>query len=183
MKLLVITMENFQDIELFGFLGTLNVSGKIEKITYWNPEDKNEVFGSNKIGSIKTITSNIEVEDYDAVFVPGGAACINLRTNAKAIKIIKKFIEKEKWVFAICDAPNAIYENGIFNDKKYSSYPIKNIKNNSGENRNSEFVSVDGKYITGKCPSASVDLAIQVVKTLWGAELAKNVYNIVYGVE
>ena len=68
-------------------------------------------------------------------------------------------------------------------DKKYSSYPIKNIDNISGPNRNKNYVTVDGKYITGKCPSASIDLAIKTIEVLFNKELATSVYNAVYGIE
>lgn len=183
MNLLVVTIEGFQEIEMHGVLGVLNRSNKFNKITYWNPDGLNEVSGSNKIGFIKTINGDIDVNNYEAIFIPGGAACLNLRTNKKAIDLIKKFIENNKWIISICDGPNAIYDNNIFIDKKYSSYPIANISNISGKNRTKEYICVDGKYITGKCPSASINLGIKVIETIFGAELAQKVYNEVFGIE
>ena len=183
MKLLVVVIEKFQEIELYGFLGSLKRSQKVEKITYWNPDGQNEVIGVNQIGSIKTEISNIDVNEYDAIFVPGGAACIALRTNKKAINLINKFVENDKWIFAICDGPNALYDNKIFIDKNYSSYPIKNISLVSGKNRNKNYVSVDGKYITGKCPSASIDLGLKVIEILYGKELAQKTHDELYGIE
>ena len=96
MKLLVVTIEKFQEIELHGFIGTLKISNKFDEITYWNPDGKIEVSGSNNIGSIKTITNDINVNNYDAIFIPGGAACISLRKNEKAISLIKEFIDNDK---------------------------------------------------------------------------------------
>lgn len=183
MKLLVVTIEKFQEIELHGFIGTLKRSNKFDEITYWNPDGKIEVSGSNNIGSIKTITNDINVNNYDAIFIPGGAACISLRKNEKAISLIKEFIDNDKWIISICDGPNALFDNNIFMDKKYSSYPIENIDNISGPNRNKNYVTVDGKYITGKCPSASIDLAIKTIEILFNKELATSVYNVVYGIE
>lgn len=183
MKLLVITIENFQDIEMHGFIGTIKRSQKIEKITYWNPNDKKEVWDVNKIGFIKTECGNINVDEYDAIFIPGGAACIALRTDKKAIDLIKEFINKDKWIFAICDGPNALYDNNIFVDKKYSSFPIENIKNFSGKNRNKDFITVDEKYITGKCPSSAIDLGLKVIEVLYGKDLSNNIYKGLYGIE
>lgn len=183
MKLLVVTIELFQEIELHGFIGTLKRSNKLEKIVYWNPDDKTKVSGSNGIGYIETVCGNVNVDDFDAIFVPGGAACISLRKNEKAIDLIKKFIDKDKWVFAICDAPNAIYDNNIFVDRNYSSYPIENIQNISGKNRDKEYVTIDGKYITGKCPSASIDLAIKVAEIVFNKDTSNNIYKEVYGIE
>lgn len=183
MKLLVLLIDKYQEIEVYGFLGALNRSKKIEKITYWNPENKNEVVGSNQIGSIKTESGDIDVNNYDAIFVPGGAACINLRTNKKAISLIKEFIKQDKWVFSICDGPNALYDNQINEDKEYASYPIENISQVSSQKRSKNYIIADGKYITGKCPSTSIDLGIKVIEILYGKELATQAYNQLYGIE
>ena len=107
----------------------------------------------------------------------------NLRTNEKALNLIKKFVELDKWVFAICDGPNAIYENHILDDKSYSSFPIENINNIGSQKRTKEYINVDGKYITGKCPSAAIDLGIKVIEILYGKELANKAYYGLYGLE
>ena len=183
MKLLVLIIDKYQELEVYGFLGALNRSQNLEKITYWNPDGATKVQWSNKIGFIETINSDINPEDYDAIFVPGGAACINLRTNEKALNLIKKFVELDKWVFAICDGPNAIYENHILDEKSYSSFPIENINNIGSQKRTKEYINVDGKYITGKCPSAAIDLGIKVIEILYGKELANKAYYGLYGLE
>lgn len=183
MKLLVLLIEKYQEIEVYGFLGALNRSKKIEKITYWNPDNKNEVVGSNQIGLIKTESGNINVNDYDAIFVPGGAACINLRTNKKAISLVKEFIDQDKWVFAICDGPNALYDNQLNINKEYASYPIENILEVASNKRSKNYIVVDGKYITGKCPSASIDLGIKAIELLFGKDLAIQAYQQLYGIE
>lgn len=183
MKLLVLIIDKYQEIEVYGFLGALKRSQKLEKITYWNPDGLTKVQGSNGIGFIETINDDIDANEYDAIFVPGGAACISLRTNEKALNLIKKFVELDKWVFAICDGPNAIYENHILNNKSYSSFPIENINNISGQKRTKEYVNVDGKYITGKCPSAAIDLGIKVIEVLYGKDLANKAHYGLYGLE
>ena len=68
MKLLVLIIDKYQEIEVYGFLGALNRSQKLEKITYWNPDGATKVQGSNKIGFIETINSDINPEDYDAIY-------------------------------------------------------------------------------------------------------------------
>ena len=183
MKLLVVTIEKFQEIEMYGVLGTLKRSGKFEQMIFWNPDGQKEVVGSNQIGSIKTINEEINVDDFDAIFIPGGASCINLRTNQKAIKLIKEFIDKDKWIISICDGPNALHDNNIFLEKQYSSYPIENIDKKSGKNRNKNYITVDKKYITGKCPSASIDLGIKVIETIFSKELSQKVYKAIFGIE
>ncbi len=183
MKLLVVIMDKYQDIEVNGFLGTLKRAKKFNTITYWNPDGQNEVFGSNEIGSIKTVSNDIDAKDYDAIFIPGGAACIAMRENKRTIDLINEFVKNDKWVFAICDGPNVLVDHNIFANKNYSSFPIENINEVAGINRNKNYVTVDGKYITGKCPSASIDLGLKVIEVLFGSELAQSVHKGIYGIE
>ena len=156
MNLLVLTLEGYQDIELVGFLGALNAGGQTIKITYWNPDGQQLVGGSNQIGQIKTTSQTLEASSFDAIFIPGGKACVGLRTNTKALTLIEQFIKLDKYIFAICDAPNALV------DAKATSLRIKDQK-----------TFADGKYITGDSPLAAIDLALLVLKTLYGAEVAQ----------
>ena len=181
MKLLVVLIDGFQEIELYGFLGVLKRSNKISQIDFWNPDNKQQIIGTNEIGFINTTINNINVNEYDAIFIPGGNSCINLRSNINALNIIKQFVDNNKWIFSICDASNVIFEKKIIVNKKYSSYPINNII--CDNNRNKTYVSVDNKYITGKCPSAAIDLGIKVIEVVFGKELSLKVYNEVYGIE
>ena len=65
--------------------------------------------------------------------------------------------------------------------KKFS--PIENINNIGSQKRTKEYINVDGKYITGKCPSAAIDLGIKVIEILYGKELANKAYYGLYGLE
>lgn len=174
MNILVLTIEGYQDIEMISFIGAMNGSNKGFKFTYWNPDNQKHVFGSNKIGSIEAITTEVDANKFDAIYIPGGQSCLNLRTNTKALELIKQFVDLNKYIFAICDAPNALVENNILLDKKYSSYPIKNYLQTSTKLRQSSPTTVDGKYITANGPATSIDLAILVVSTLFGKEEANN---------
>lgn len=166
MKILTLTLDGYQDIELSGVIGTINNSGKLEKITYYNPDGKTNIFGSNNISSIKTV-STYDVNDYDAIFVPGGKACLELRKNQKALSTIKTFIDNNKYIIAICDAPNALHETKLISDKKYVSYPIGGIEKSSSDKRDQKAVTmVDGKYITGRGPSSSIELGLKVIEIM-----------------
>ena len=173
MKILTLILEGYQDIELSGVIGTINNSGQLEQNTYFNPDGKTSVFGSNKIGSIAT-TSIYDVKDYDAIFIPGGKSALELRVNQKAIDTIQNFINNDKYVIAICDAGNAICDAKLLCGKKYSSYPIQGIEQRACSNRESQAeITVDGKYITGRGPSSSLELGLKVIEIL----ISKNKSN------
>ncbi len=166
MKILTLILDGYQDIELSGVLGAINSSGQLEQNTYFNPDGKTNIFGSNNIGSITT-TSIYNVEDYDAIFIPGGKSALELRVNQKAIEVIQNFINNNKYIIAICDAGNAICDAKLLCDKKYSSYPIEGIELKACSNRENQApITVDGKYITGRGPSSSLELGLKVIEIL-----------------
>lgn len=166
MKLLVLTIENYQDIELVTFVSILKSTQKIQQIDFWNPDNNKKVKGSNEIGYIESLINEVNVNNYDAIFVPGGKSCINLRKNKKALNLIKQFIDLDKYIFAICDAPNALIESGMLLDKKYVSYPIENINKKATSLRQKDNkIFRDGKYITGDSPCATIDFALLVINT------------------
>ncbi|MGL6125440.1 MAG: DJ-1/PfpI family protein [Metamycoplasmataceae bacterium] len=166
MRLLTLILDGYQNIELTGVIGTINNSGELENNTFYNPDDKSEVFGSYKIGSIKTV-SKYNVNDYDAIFIPGGRAALELRVNKKALGVVKDFIDNDKYVIAICDAPNALYESKLITNKKYVSYPIEGIKTKSSSLRQeNDSIMVDGKYITGRGPASSLELGLKVIEII-----------------
>ncbi|MDK2819667.1 MAG: DJ-1/PfpI family protein [Mycoplasmataceae bacterium] len=166
MKILTLVLEKYQDIELVGVISTLNNSGQLEKITYYNPNEKTNIFGSNKIGSIMTV-STYDIKDYDAIFIPGGEAAQELRVNQIALNVVKDFIDNDKYIISMCDSPNALCDAKLLTDKKYVSYPIQGIEKSACPNRVSDqVVMVDGKYITGRGPSSSLELGLKVIEIL-----------------
>lgn len=170
MKILTLILEGYQDIELSGVIGTLNNSGELEKNVYYNPDGKSDIFGSNKIGSIKTVF-NYNVNDYDGIFIPGGNCAKELRVNKKALSTIKEFIDNDKYIISLCDSPNALCEAKLLCDKEYVSYPIDGIDSFACKKRNKNAtISVDGKYITGRGPAYSIELGLKVIEVLISKE-------------
>lgn len=175
MKILTLILDGYQDIELSGVIGTLNNSGELESNTYYNPDGKTDIFGSNKIGSIKT-TSTYNVHDYDAIFIPGGRAALELRVNKKAQNLVKDFIDNDKYIISLCDSPNALYDAKLITNKKYVSYPIDGLDGKSCPNRQQDYITmVDGKYITGRGPASSLELGLKVIEIMISKEKSEKV--------
>ena len=170
MRILTLILDGYQDIELSGVIGTITSSRELEKNTYYNPDGKTNIFGSNHIGSIET-TSVYDINEYDAIFIPGGKLAIELRINIKALNTIKDFIDNDKYIISICDSPNALCDAKLLCDKKYASYPIEGIENSSSAKRDKTAITiVDGKYITGRGPSSSLELGLKVIEVLISKE-------------
>ncbi|WP_033161429.1 DJ-1/PfpI family protein [[Mycoplasma] collis] len=173
-KLLVLIHDKFQDYELIAVLSTLIKAKVFTEINYFNFADITDFNGQYNLVNIKNDKEKIyqKLYNYDAIFIPGGQGAQLLRKDSKALNLISDFIKKEKWVFAICDAPNALFENNVFDpDTHYTAYPIDNqIK---GTNFTNNDVVQDKNIITARSASCSLNLALKIIEIFNGID-AKN---------
>lgn len=67
--------------------------------------------------------TDINPEDYDALYLPGGRAPEYLRLNAKVIEIIQHFANSNKPIASVCHGPQLLTAAGVIKGKKVSAYP------------------------------------------------------------
>lgn len=114
----------------------------------------------------------VSFEDIEGVILPGGMpGTLNLEQSDTVQRVINFCKENNKYICAICAAPQILGHLGILNGKKATCYP-----GFEGELIGAEIVNapavVDGKVITGKGPGATVDFAMAIVTEVEGAEVA-----------
>ncbi|WP_027120446.1 DJ-1/PfpI family protein [Mycoplasmopsis lipofaciens] len=177
MKILVLVHNNFNDIELTTTISCLQKTEKITKITYFNPKYK-EAKGQYNIVELK-LENDFNINEYDAIFIPGGKGAKELRNDKNSLTIINQFVKQNKFVLAICDAPNVLFENSIIKNENYSSFPIYNLK--CGLNRNNNMVSVDSKFITAKCAASAMEFGLEIVKIFFGENDYNKVKSAMFG--
>ncbi|MGV2393200.1 UNVERIFIED_CONTAM: DJ-1/PfpI family protein [Campylobacter lari] len=179
MKLLVLLHNEFNDMELCTTLSILDRANVFDKTTLYNPKLKS-VAGQHNIVKLD-LENNVDFNEYDAIFIPGGKGAKALRKDNESLCVIKEFIDKNKYIFSICDAPNVLIENNLIpHNIPYSSYPIESISLTKGENRNNAYATAYQKIITGKCPTASAEFALLIIKKLKGKEEADKIRKIIY---
>ncbi len=66
---------------------------------------------------------DIDIDTYDALYLPGGRAPEYLRMNGKVLDIIRAFISANKPVASICHGPQLLTAAGVIEGKKVSAYP------------------------------------------------------------
>lgn len=137
---------------------------------------------------------NINVDDYDAVFYPGGHGPLwDLAEDATSIALIEKTLAANKPLGAVCHAP-AIFRHpkaadgkSIVNGKKVTGFTnteedavgLTNIvpflvedmlKENGGTYQKGDdwapYVVTDGSLITGQNPASSEAVAVELIKAL-----------------
>jgi len=67
--------------------------------------------------------TDVNVADYDALYLPGGRAPEYLRLNATVIEMIQHFAKSNKPIASICHGPQLLTAAGVIKGKKVSAYP------------------------------------------------------------
>jgi len=163
MKLLVILDDGFEEIEAFTVVDVLrranievNLCGVKSTI----------VAGSHNVKIIAdSKLDGINLNFFDAIFIPGGRACKSLMSNSLVLNIIKDFYSKKKLITAICAAPLVLSSAGILKDKKATVYPghEKDIPNYEDMD-----VVVDDRIITSRAPGTAMKFALRLVEYMVG---------------
>ena len=99
-------------------------------------------------------TSEVSVDDYDALVLPGGVANPDqLRTDDAAVAFTRAFFEAGKPVAAICHGPWTLVEAGVVRGRTLTSWPsLQTDIRNAGGTWVDEEVHVDSGLVTSRKP-------------------------------
>jgi len=105
---------------------------------------------SEKPGHNFTLTatfSEVRVENYDALVIPGGRAPEYLRLHEDVIRIVRHFSEEKKPIAAICHGAQILTAAGVVDGRTCSAYPAVGP----------EVVRAGGKFVDIAVDAAHVD--------------------------
>jgi protease I len=93
-------------------------------------------------------------DDYDALLLPGGVMNPDrLRANDNAVAFVKRFVDAQKPIAAICHGPWTLIEAGAVRGRNMTSWPsLKTDLKNAGANWADEQVVVDNGLVTSRKP-------------------------------
>ena len=119
----------------------------------------------------------INIENYDALILPGGApGYVNLRNNTRVIELVKDAFKKGKLVAAICAAPCVLADAGILQGKKATIYPgMEDEIRKGGAEVKEDLVVQDGNIVTSRGPSTAILFAWKLGEILAGKEKVEQV--------
>ncbi|CCI49354.1 unnamed protein product [Albugo candida] len=115
--------------------------------------------------------------DYniDLIALPGGETLDGLRDCEVLIKLLKKQVEKGKWIAALSNAPAEILMPHLLLDGKATCHPSK-ARDMTGYFVDQDF-AVTKTCITSQGQGTAMRCALKLVEILCGHEAAKRVAN------
>ena len=132
---------------------------------------------------VSKIFDEINIDDYDALAIPGGFEEFGFYEDAydeRFLSLIREFDAKNKIIATICVAALPLGKSGILNGRKATTYHLDGGKR---QNQLKEFhvnvinepIVVDRNVITSYCPETAPGVAFKLLELLTSMELMENV--------
>ena len=150
-SVLIITADDTQDLEFFYPYYRLNEAGYTVDVA----TPKGSSFkGKMGMGLKETLSINdVRPENYALVYIPGGKAPAELRTNDKVLSFVKTFAQSGKPIAAICHGPQVLISAGLVRGKKIAAYSeVAKEVEEAGGHYSDEALAIDGQFITARVP-------------------------------
>ena len=151
MKALILTADNFEDLELLVPLYRLREAGYECVVA---SENRNPIRGKHGYEvPVDKLISEVAAADYQVLLLPGGKAPAAIRNIPAVQEIARTFINEGKPVAAICHGPQILISAGLLRGRKATCYKtvVTELREAGAKYEDSEVV-VDGKLITSRQP-------------------------------
>ncbi|WP_138418880.1 type 1 glutamine amidotransferase domain-containing protein [Aquibacillus sediminis] len=151
-KVIALIEDDFEDLELWYPVLRLREEGA--QVDLVGKEAKKVYTGKYGVPaeSDKAFT-DVDVNDYDAILVPGGWAPDKLRRYPEVLDFVRHMNDNQKLIGQICHAGWVLISADILKGKHVTSTPgIKDDMTNAGATWSDEAVVVDGHIISSRRP-------------------------------
>ena len=166
-KVLVFLADGFEDIEAFTVVDLLR-RAKIE-IDLVSIKDITVKSGSGINILLNKLIEEVNVEDYDLVFLPGGGGVKALDESVLLKIIVVEFNNQDKYIAAICAAPLILGKLGLLDNIEFTCFPSFEQFAPKGKYKKSRNI------ITGRGIGYVNDFALHLIKILKSKEVRDNI--------
>ena len=170
-KAVLFLATGFEDVEVAGIIDTLSRGGVEVVIAGLQAGD---IEGKYRLKVVPDIAiDDIELENYDAVILPGGyPGYANLGADERVLDTVKRAFEIGVFVAAICGAPSVLAKAGVLKGKKATIYPGMEAEL-TGAKPSNERVVVDGTVVTSQGPGTALEFGVKLVEIFAGDKKAR----------
>lgn len=127
---------------------------------------------------VDKLIEEINVDEYDALAIPGGFEEFGFYEEAydeKFLNLIKEFNDKNKIIATICVGALPVGKSGVLENRRATTYHLKDGYRQKelrefGVNVVNEPIVVDQNIITSYCPKTSSGVAFKLLEMLTSKE-------------
>lgn len=167
---LVLLAEGFEEIEAVTIVDVLRRAEV--SVTMASLAGKH-VRGSHGIVlEADALLAEVDVDEFEALVLPGGPAAKTLREDARAQATIRAAAAAGKLVAALCAAPTALEVAGVLKGKRATVYPGNQLPS---AHHVEQPVVEDGSIVTSRGPATAMAFALRVAERLSGSAVAQTV--------
>lgn len=176
MKVCMIVTDGFEEIEAVGTYAILRRGGLDVDVYSLLDKDAAGRFGLT-LTKLRPF-SQLNADAYAALVIPGGPEYKALEASAEVQALIKKFMDENKVVAAICAGPTLLGHAGYLKGKQYTCFTSMN--EDFGGTYREDYAVRDGNVITGKSAAATIDFGFLILETLAGKNAADKTKKEIY---
>ena len=165
-KILIMVDEGVEDAEFIYPYYRFQEEGY--KVDIVGSKAKETYIGKNGVPIKSDLSPNeVNVDEYDALIIPGGRAPDKMRINESLVNIVKETYKKGKAIAAICHGPQMLIQADILRGKKATCW--KSVATDL-KNAGAAFIDapavVDGKLVTSRFPADLPKFCQETIKLL-----------------
>lgn len=165
-KIAVVVTNGVEDVELTSPCQALVDAGYAPELV----GDQTGLVIYGKMGTAFRIDIGIDevfVNDYQALFIPGGYSPDHLRSDPRYVDFVNDFFAHELPVFAICHGSQLFITGGIARGKKMTAYQtVQDDLKYAGAQVVDQPVVQDGALITSRNPDDLPQFCAAIVRYL-----------------
>lgn len=159
--------NDFEDSEFRYPFDAATRAGHVVKVVGQEANTTVTGYHQQELVKIDDVVTLHDINDYDALVIPGGYSPDHLRTNPDVVDFVRAFYESGKIVAAVCHGPSLLIEAGVVRGQTLTSWPsVKTDLINAGANWVDQEVAIDGPLITSRKPADLAAFSTAIMKAL-----------------
>ena len=165
-KILIMVEEGVEDVEfIYPYYRFQEAGYKVEVVASKGRSTYNGKHGVPFRSDLSP--SEVSLDNYKAIIIPGGRAPDRMRINKGLVEIIKESSEKGKVIAAICHGPQMLIEADVLRGRKATCWKsVATDLKNAGASFVDAPVVVDRNLVTSRFPPDLPEFCKETIKLL-----------------
>lgn len=156
--------EELEAVTLIDLLRRANITVITASLT-----ERRQIKASRDVQLVADVTlEDVIYDDFDMIVLPGGQpGTDNLNADPHIHAILKRLVQADKAIAAICAAPLVFASSGLLEGKSATCYPgVLTADEWPNISLKDDAVVIDGKVFTAQGPGTAIDFALAIIEYL-----------------